>query len=392
MNNNWQTLIDYVHTHACNWTEDPSTLSENNSNSGWGIHLQDPPPHNQLLGPVFARGAPCGLIRHKGSELCSWGDIHRPDMTFSVTKTYLAIVTGLACDKGLITDLDTTIYAAITKHNLDVPGFSDQHNKNITWRQMLQFTSEWQGSCFGIPDQVDHFRQVGLQKKPATNEQTPTHAKGIKRELKTPGSYWEYNDVRINQFALVLMHLFNEPLPDVFDREIMQLLGIDSRTTLSPDDYQPIKNNEWQWYGYHNSWQDINSKRMQSVPGGGHWGGGMVISAAHQAAVAELLINNGKSKHFGADSLLSTQWITSMRTPCNIAPFYGLFTWLNTNHCVSKAAPESVYLAMGIGGQLVLHDPDNELVAVLRWTDADYTTDIIDLIYRIFKADAYLNQ
>ena len=388
MTNSWQELIDYVQTHACNWAEDPSDLSADDDSKGWGIHLDDPPPHNQLLGPVFPRGAPCRVVRHKGRNLCSWGDINRPDMTFSVTKTYLAIVAGLAYDNGLITDLDAPVQNLIDQQKLRVTGFSDGHNKQITWRQLLQFTSEWQGSCFGIPDQVDHHRVITLQKKAAQGQLEDVKPKGTKRKLLTPGSYWEYNDIRINQFALVLMHLFKESLPDVFDREIMRPLGIKTRSGLSPDNHKPLTTNEWQWYGYENSWQEINSKRMQSVPGGGHWGGGMVICAEHQAIVAELLINRGQTKDGTGKQLLSPDWINLMLKPCEQAPFYGLFTWLNTDHCISPAAPESTYFAMGIGGQLVMHDPVNALIAVLRWTDANYTTDIIELIYRIFNADS----
>ena len=43
--------------------------------------------------------------------------------------------------------------------------------------------------------------------------------------LQAPGSYWEYNDVRINQLSLALLHLFRRPLQDVFLETVLRPLG-----------------------------------------------------------------------------------------------------------------------------------------------------------------------
>jgi len=254
---------------------------------------------------------------------------------------------------------------------------------------MLQFTSEWEGSCFGIPDQVDHYRQVSMQKISEDNNQnTRLSAKGEHRQLQSPGTFWEYNDVRINQFSLALMRLFGSALPEIFDNRVMKAIGIKDRAQQATDKETAPPNLQWQWYGYANSWVEIEEgQNVQSVPGGGHWGGGMAISATHQAAIAELLIGKGTAQTNNSQParILSEKWIELMRTPCDIAPFYGLFTWLNTDFCISGDAPESAFFAMGVGGQVVLHDTVNQLVAVLRWIDPDYTTEIINRIYSTLK-------
>jgi CubicO group peptidase (beta-lactamase class C family) len=41
--------------------------------------------------------------------VAEWGDIERVDMTFSVTKSYLSTVAGLAIDKGLINNVDDRV-------------------------------------------------------------------------------------------------------------------------------------------------------------------------------------------------------------------------------------------------------------------------------------------
>lgn len=347
---NWGVVTDFIQSHSCGWSLKP-TYGE------WGIHHLDYPPYNQLLGPVFERGEAAGLVALNGQIQCQWGDIHRPDMTFSVTKSYLALTTGVALDQGLLTDLDQSVHTCLSDRGIVNTGFESIPNSNITWRQLLQFTSEWSGECFGVPDQVDHHRFVSMQPGSSSD------CKGDARALAAPGTHWEYNDIRINQFSLALMRLFDRPLPEVFDEFIMS----------------PLKaSNQWHWYGYDNSWIETESGQcMQSVPGGGHWGGGMVISAHDQYLIAQLMINGGI--HEGRE-LISGEWLKQMCTPCDIAPWYGFFTWLNTGNVVSQFASEQSYFAMGIGGQLIWHDPVSQLVVVLRWIDTEYQEQMIERI------------
>lgn len=367
---NWKSFLEFVENHQCRWPLNPQTVSAENSGTqqSFGIHLEDTPPHNVLLGPVFPRGKTSGVILQGGHQLFAWGDTLSANMTFSVTKTYLALLTGRALQEKLLSDLDEHVLDTLCKHNLPTLGFDSEHNAAITWRHLLQFTSEWQGECFGVPDQVDHHRLVALQPQPDTKT-----AKGEARTLQPPGSYWEYNDVRINQFSRALLYLFGRALPDILNESVMQPLGLQRASNATATD-------GWHWHGYDNSWIELNGQQLQSVPGGGHWGGGMVISAEHQVQLAAAMMNAGNAQRTSPINI-SSDWLAEMRTPCEIAPYYGFFTWLNTGQCITKAAPESCYFAMGVGGQLVLHDPDADLAAVLRWIDADYTTEIIQLMY-----------
>ena len=345
----WSDVAEYIQARACRWSFEP--------NEGeWGIHQLDDPPHNRLLGPVFARGPAAGLIAIDGEIQCQWGDIHRADMTFSVTKSYLAMVAGLAVEQGLIKDIDQAVGDCLEKNGVSSHGFEDSHNRNISWRHMLHFTSEWSGNCFGVPDQIDHYRNVSMQAS------SSTHRKGDKRPLEKAGKHWEYNDVRINQFSLALMRLFKREIPEVFAEHIMDPIGC---------------SDTWHWHGYENSWVECDGRQLHSVPGGGHWGGGMVISAHDQLLLGQLMVNNGSAN---GKQILASHWIEQMCTPCDIAPWYGFFTWLNTNHMVSRSIPSESYFAMGIGGQLVWHDPTRNIVAVLRWIDNECTEDILSRI------------
>ena len=322
--------IQFAVDHESTWDRDPAGV--------WGVHPQDPPPWNRLLGPVHPRGPVSGTIVVKGEMLASWGEPRRADLTFSVAKTYLALLAGLAHDRGLLPDVDERIGV-----RLKGIGFDDPHNAKVTWAQMLQQTSEWTGEVFALPDQVDHYRAV-------TFAATPEGKKGDPRPLQEPGSYWEYNDVRINQLSLSLLHLFQRPLPQVFREEIMRPIGASE---------------DWNWVGYDNAWLTIAGQRVQSVPGGAHWGGGVSISSEDQALVGQLLLNEGVAKD--GRRVLSAEWIRRMRTPGPLAPFYGYLLWLNTDREVFPSAPASSYFAVGAGSSFTWVEPEREMVVVVRW-------------------------
>ncbi len=155
------------------------------------------PPWNETLGPVRPRGAPNGLVLRGGRIVAEWGDTAQVDLTFSVAKSYLSILAGLAWDRGLIRDPDEEVCRTPNVDWDDDGGFAPPHNDKITWHHLLQQTSEWEGELWGKPDLIDRHRSVGG--RPATGQ------KGTHRDLRAPGEFWEYNDVRVNRLALALL-------------------------------------------------------------------------------------------------------------------------------------------------------------------------------------------
>jgi CubicO group peptidase (beta-lactamase class C family) len=296
------------------------------------------PPWNETLGPVRPRGGPNGLVLRQGAIVAEWGDTAQIDLTFSVAKSYLSILAGLAFDRGLIRDLSEPV--GRTVHD---GGFEPPHNDRITWHHLLQQTSEWEGELWDKPDLVDRHRSVGG--RPAAGK------KGTHRELQEPGSFWEYNDVRVNRLALALLRVWRRPLPDVFRELVMDPIGSSA---------------DWEWHGYRNSYVEIGGVRMQSVSGGSHWGGGVFIHARDQARIGLMLLRGGV---WDGRRILSEDWIARMRVPCPVYPQYGYLWWLNTGRALYPSAPESSYCASGAGGNLTWIDPEHDIVAVLRWID-----------------------
>ena len=74
-----------------------------------GTATLEPPPWNKVLGPTKDRGGPNGLILRGGRIVAEWGDTRRTDMTFSIAKSYLSILTGVAVAQGLIRNVDDPV-------------------------------------------------------------------------------------------------------------------------------------------------------------------------------------------------------------------------------------------------------------------------------------------
>lgn len=67
-------------------------------------------PFGDGIGPFKERGGASGIIVRNGYIVAQWGDVHRTDMTFSVTKSFLSSVVGVAYDRGLIPDIHDSVY------------------------------------------------------------------------------------------------------------------------------------------------------------------------------------------------------------------------------------------------------------------------------------------
>ena len=342
-----QEAIAFAQAHETAWPRDPAA-----DPARWGVHHDDPPPFNRLRGPVHVRGGVSGVILVRGREIAAWGEPDRADQTYSVAKTYLALLAGIAHARGLLEPGERVC------ERLPGIGFDSDHNRAITWDHLLTQTSEWQGECFGMPDQVEHYRRVSHDPKP------PTGKKGEARPLREPGGYWEYNDVRINQLSLALLHLFRRPLPGLFLESVLDPLG---------------GGRDYRWEGYDDAWVQIDGHRIQSVPGGTHWGGGVSISARDQARIGQLMLDGGA--HNGRQ-LVPREWVGRMHASCAVAPFYGLLTWLNRDGKLFADASHGSYCMFGAGGHTVWVEPALEAVVVARWLDGAHAAGFVSRVSR----------
>jgi CubicO group peptidase (beta-lactamase class C family) len=229
------------------------------------------------------------------------------------------------------------------------PDFLLPHNRPITWDNMLRQDSGWIGTMWGKPwwaDRPDKDAWSELAKGPPP-----------------VGTQWKYNDVRVNALALALTHLWKRPLPEVLKQYVADPIGM---------------SDSWHWEGYDNSWITLDGKRIHVVSGGGHWGGGMFISARDQARLGLLGLNKGK---WGEKQILSDKWVAMARTPTGPNPGYGFCNWyLNTDKKMYPDARADSVAFIGDGANIIFVDYQHDIVAVVRWIDGGKMKDFVRLL------------
>jgi CubicO group peptidase (beta-lactamase class C family) len=277
------------------------------------------------------RAATNGVVIYKGYVVAEFGDTSFVDPTYSVAKSMLSTVTGVAVRDGCIPDLNAPVAQLVNDG-----GYASPHNAAITWRNHLQQESEWEGEMWGKnANFIGHEAFGAGERKP--------------RAIQPPGTYYEYNDARINRLALSLLRVFGKGVPQVFEEEVMQPIGA---------------SNTWKWVPYHNSYVELNGKMVASVSGGTRWGGGMWINSWDMARFGYLWLRGG---NWGGKQILPPAYVKAALMPSEHGPDYGYLWWLNTKGKNLPGLPANAYAALGAGSNDIVVSPDHDLVIVWRW-------------------------
>jgi CubicO group peptidase (beta-lactamase class C family) len=98
---------------------------------------------------------------------------------------------------------------------------------------------------------------------------------------------------------------------------------------------------------------------IQSVSGGGHFGGGLFINAYDMARFGLLTLRKG---NWNGKQIISENWIKKSTMPTSANTGYGFMNYfLNTDKKMYPSAPAST--------NAIYVDQENDLVAVIKWMD-----------------------
>ncbi len=311
-------------------------------------------PFSDPIGPMASRGPSSGVIVYKGYIIAEWGNPNAVEMVNSVTKSMLSTVVGLAVDKGLIHSIEDKVYPymppielaeaqnttnqnPIATNSFIYP-FETAHNRKISWEHLLRQTSDWEGVLWGKPDWAD---------RPSDKSEEWTTRKRFE-----PGTVYKYNDTRVNALALAATTVWRAPLPEILRTQVMQPIGA---------------SNTWAWTGYKNAWIVLDGKMIQSVSGGGHFGGGLFMNAYDMARFGLLTLRKG---NWNGRQIIAESWIKKSTTPTSVQTGYGFMNYfLNTDRKMYPSAPASAFTHIGNGTNAIYVDTENDIVAVIKWMD-----------------------
>jgi CubicO group peptidase (beta-lactamase class C family) len=310
-------------------------------------------PFSDPIGPMESRGPAAGIIVYKGYIIAEWGNLNSVEMVNSVTKSMLSTVVGLAVNKGLIHSIEDKVYAYLPPIELvNAPTtdlnpinqtsfiypFKTEHKQKINGNILLRKTSDWEGVLWGKPDWAD---------RPSDKSDEWTTRKRFE-----PGTVYKYNDTRVNALALAATAVWRKPLPEVLREQLMQPIGA---------------SNTWAWTGYKNAWIILDGKMIQSVSGGGHFGGGLFINAYDMARFGLLTLRKG---NWNGKQIITEDWINQSMTPTSVNTGYGFMNYfLNTDKKMYPSAPATAYAHIGNGTNAIYVDRENDIVAVIKWMD-----------------------
>ncbi len=279
------------------------------------------------------------LVIVKNGRLIWKGDnIDKVHGVWSCTKSFTSTCLGLLIEDGKCA-LDTRAATL-------VPELAE-HYPDITLRHFTTMTSGYRA----VGDDIATGSSHGQSRTPFKPDSTP---------LFTPaGSQYAYWDSAMNEFALALTRSAGEPLETLFQRRIVDPIGMNAKN--------------WDW----GDWE--KDGRLVLNSGSGNNDKQMHISAREMARLGHLFLNEG---NWNGRQLISADWVrqaTTVHVPATVPlaqpkskidgrGCYGFNWWVNGLKADGKrlwpGAPESTFAAMGHNNNKLFVIPEWRMVIV----------------------------
>ncbi|WP_280437337.1 serine hydrolase domain-containing protein [Nocardia carnea] len=243
---------------------------------------------------------------------------HIPWNVWSVTKSVVSLLTGIAADRGLV-----DIAAPIGRYL--PPGLGDARRRAITVENLLTETS---GMRTGVVTE-------GITGAVPIDPNSAVQALGVPLD-HDPGTVFTYSQRTVDLLSYVVERAVGEPLQEFAQRELFTPLG--------------IERGDWYWA----------RDRSGHTYGYAH----LLIPPDDLAKLGLLVANNGD---WGGRQVVSAQYLTRATTPSPANPCYGYLFWLGST-CAENPSflPPDTYAMSGMGLQNVFVVPSLDLVVM--WT------------------------
>ncbi|MFC8047768.1 serine hydrolase domain-containing protein [Nocardia sp. NPDC057353] len=243
-----------------------------------------------------------------------------PWNVWSVTKSVVSVLTGMAADRGLI-ELGAPIDRYLP------PGLGDAAHRAITVRDLL---TEASGMRVGVLTE-------GLTGVVPIDPNSAVQALGVPLE-HAPGTTFSYSQRTVDLLTFVLERALGEPLQQFAQRELFDPIGIPR------GDYYWARDRSGNTYGYAH----------------------LFLPPPDLARIGMLVRNDGR---WGGKQLVSAEYLAAARTPSPANECYGYLFWLGPG-CAETPdfLPAGVHSMAGFGGQNVFLLPELDLMVV--WTGA----------------------
>ncbi|MCM6772680.1 beta-lactamase family protein [Nocardia sp. CDC159] len=237
---------------------------------------------------------------------------------WSVTKSVVALVAGIAWDRGLL-DLSAPIDRYLPE------GLGDAAHRSITVENLLTETS---GLRIGALTE-------GLTAVIPVDPNSAVQALGVPFD-HLPGTEFTYSQRNVDLLTYVVELAVGEPFQRFAQRELFEPLGI-ART-----DYYWARDRSGHTYGYAH----------------------LLIPPNDLSRLALLASNDGR---WGERQLVSSEYLAMARRPTATNPCYGYLFWVGAG-CVEMPAflPRDTFLMSGLGLQNAFMIPGWDLTVV--WT------------------------
>jgi CubicO group peptidase (beta-lactamase class C family) len=282
----------------------------------------------------------------------------KPDQTlhvYSVTKSVLSALIGIALDEQLIKDLDLPLAKLLPRHRAQMTG----DLARVTLRQLMTMSA-------GFPDDDSTPSLFGDVIRQDGDAVTFILKRGL---VSPPGEIFTYSNSSAHLVSAVLAQAVRQAdgrtrgRCSTTRRKSCSSLSASTRATPTRPDSGPTIPRR----------SRMPASDGPPTPKGINIGAGQLrLRPADMLKFGQLYLDHGK---WHGKQLVPEKWVAASVAPSPTSSQYGFMWWLETT-----PSGDSAYAARGFGGQLIVVVPEHRLVvAVASQPTEDYATSSQDV-------------